>query len=167
MSLSKYSDQEMLPEDKYLQIPPDGFIFRRMMEYGLEERGVAKAFLRCTENIDKRFRPLWIGYRAMSSLLMSIHETGNSEKVKCFNEGKYLLEFAINKNPQNAELRLIRLVAQSNLSKDMNYYSEMEEDQNFLKNFCEKKLRSSFDKELQALIRKYETDKCFNKNQLA
>lgn len=129
-----------------------------MMEYGLEERGVAKAFLRCTENIDKRSMPLWIGYKAMSCFLMSIHETANPEKVKYFNEGKYLLEFASNLEPQNAEIRLIRLLAQRNLSNDMNYCNDMEDDQNFLKNFCNKKLRSSFDKELQSLIRKFKTD---------
>jgi hypothetical protein len=163
MSLSKFSEQEILSADNNLQIPPDKFIFRRLMEYGLEERAVAKAFLRCTENINKRFRPLWIGYKAMSSFLMSIHETENSEKVNYFNEGKYLLEFAINKDPQNAELRLIRLVAQRNLTRDMNYYGEMEDDQNFLKNFCEKKLRSSFDMELQSLILKFKTDEALIK----
>lgn len=167
MSLSKFSDQETLSEDRYLQIPPDGFIFRRMMEYGLEERGVAKAFLKCTQSIDKGSLPIWIGYKAMSSFLMSIHEAENSEKVSYFNEGKYLLEFAINIEPQNAELRLIRLLAQRNLSNDMNYYSDVEDDQNFLKNFCNKKMRTNFGKELQSLIRKFKTDENLNKNQLA
>ncbi len=167
MSLSKFSDQEILSEDNYLQIPPDGFIFRRMMEYGIEDKGVARAFLRCTQSIDNHSLPIWIGYKAMSSFLMSIHETENSEKVKYFNEGKYLLEFSINLEPQNAELRLIRLLAQRTLSNDMNYDSDMEDDQNFLRNFCNKKLRSSFDKELQSLIMKFKTDESFNRNQLA
>ena len=54
------------------------------------------------------------------------------EKFISFKKGKYLLEFAIQEDPELVELRFLRYSIQKNLPKFLLYYDSIEKDANFI-----------------------------------
>ncbi|MGG8495009.1 hypothetical protein ACQY1Q_01220 [Tenacibaculum sp. TC6] len=55
------------------------------------------------------------------------------KKLSVFNQGKKKMEQLINKHPDNADLRYVRLVIQENIPSLLNYKKNIEEDKSFLK----------------------------------
>lgn len=64
---------------------------------------------------------------------------GPYDKLSTFNQGKNLLEKAISKAPQNAELRFLRFSVQDNVPWIVNYSDQLEEDAAFLLNVIKSK----------------------------
>lgn len=72
------------------------------------------------------------------------------KKLDSFKEGHALLEEAIAKEPDNAELRFLRLSIQENAPKILTYFGEIEEDKTMvLKHY------KDFNKDLQAYVQDY------------
>lgn len=76
--------------------------------------------------------PVYVGYKASAIMLMAKHVFNPVSKLKYFNRGKDLLEKTIALHPENAELRMLRFLAQSNIPKFLGYNSHLEEDKDFL-----------------------------------
>lgn len=75
-------------------------------------------------------------YYAASIIMASKFETKLKDKKEAFKEGVTLLEAEIKKNPNLAELRLIRLSIQENVPKITGYKKNITEDKQLLiKNF--------------------------------
>ncbi len=75
------------------------------------------------------------GYKAASEIVSAKFLKGNDRKTTISN-GIKSLENNINANPDNTELRLIRLSIQENLPKIIKYNTKINEDKNFiLKNY--------------------------------
>ncbi len=75
------------------------------------------------------------GYRAASEIVSAKFMKGKDRKTSLSN-GIKSLETNINVNPDNIELRFIRLSIQENLPKIVNYSRKIQEDKNFiLKNY--------------------------------
>lgn len=56
----------------------------------------------------------------------------SKEKIASFNKGKLLLEKEVVKNPDNIEIRFIRLIIQENTPKFLKYNYNIEEDKNLI-----------------------------------
>jgi len=75
-----------------------------------------------------------IGYKGMSNLMICYHSYNPYTKYKNFINGKNLLEQAINKDPNNIELRFLRLSVQLNVPSFLGYSSNINEDKLFIFN---------------------------------
>jgi hypothetical protein len=91
------------------------------------------------------------GYHGAAHMLMAKYYVNPLSKWNAFSKGKDILEKAIQQNPNNAELRFLRLGIQQNVPSFLGYHNQIEMDINFLK----KELASIQDKELQSLIYNY------------
>lgn len=54
-------------------------------------------------------------------------------KMKTFNEGKKNIERAVNREPQNPEIRLVRLSVQKNAPAFLGYRNDIEKDESFIR----------------------------------
>lgn len=54
-------------------------------------------------------------------------------KLKTFKEGKKNLERAVNREPQNPEIRLVRLSVQKNAPSFLGYRNDIEKDKSFIR----------------------------------
>lgn len=71
------------------------------------------------------------GYKAAARIIQAKYAKGEG-RAKLIKEGAAALEQIIKKNPDNAELRLIRLSIQESLPKIINYRSSIEKDKAYL-----------------------------------
>lgn len=92
-----------------------------------------------------------LAYKGAVSTLMAKHAKKIRDKRAFFKEGANLIDYAIEQEPDNIELRYIRLSVQENAPKIVGYDQNIPEDKQVLiTNF--KNVNSS---ELKALIRNY------------
>ncbi len=80
-----------------------------------------------------RKKPLLYGYKASAVMMMAEHVWNPFSKLSYFNRGKEMLEKAIKADIRNAELRLLRLIAQSNTPSFLGYDDYINEDKKFLR----------------------------------
>ncbi len=73
-----------------------------------------------------------LGYKAASYFLKSKLNLEKGKRIENLKIGGKQLESLISKNPNNAELRMIRLSLQENLPKIVGYYKNINEDKEFL-----------------------------------
>jgi hypothetical protein len=69
-----------------------------------------------------------IAYKGMSNLMICYHSYNPYTKYKLFMSGKHLLEQAIVKDPNNIELRFLRLTVQLNVPPFLGYSNNINED---------------------------------------
>lgn len=74
---------------------------------------------------------LW-GYLASAEMLMAKHAFNPFTKMDYFKKGRAKLDEAIAKDPENMELRALRLAVQKNAPSFLNYSSDMEEDKTLI-----------------------------------
>ena len=72
--------------------------------------------------------PLFKGYLGCYYFIRCKHTNNAVDKVFFFNEGKRLLESAINEDPTSVELRLLRYSIQKKIPRVLLYYDSLEED---------------------------------------
>jgi hypothetical protein len=88
-----------------------------------------------------------IGYKGASSMMLSKYGINPFSKLKNFNEGKELLETALQKDPTSVELHYLRFSFQTNVPAILNYNNMIENDKAFLikslKNISDAELKSS------------------------
>lgn len=80
------------------------------------------------ESEKKKLTPLMMGYKGSINALMSKHSGNPFSKMSYFNDGKKLLENAIDQDSANAELRFLRITMQVNLPSFLMYNENIEED---------------------------------------
>jgi hypothetical protein len=73
-----------------------------------------------------------VAYKGASITLMSRFSKKIADKINRFKEGAKLVEFAVAKEPNNIEIRLIRLSIQANVPKIVKYNSNKKEDKDFI-----------------------------------
>jgi len=74
------------------------------------------------------------GYRAGCQMVSSKYQSSPMKKLSVFKEGKQNLELIIKEQPEDMELRLIRLSIQENAPGIVNYNSNIDSDTDLLKN---------------------------------
>lgn len=86
---------------------------------------------------------VFLAYKGAATALKSKFTTERKQKRDLFIEGVSMVENAVKSEPNNAEIRLIRLSIQENTPKILKYKANIEEDKKILLN--------TFDKQSQQL----------------
>ncbi|MFS4466559.1 hypothetical protein [Maribacter sp. 2210JD10-5] len=76
--------------------------------------------------------PLLMAYKGAALTLKAKHAKGLGSKKSFFKEGASLLETAIEKEPTNIEIRLLRLSVQENAPRITGYKDNLEQDKEFI-----------------------------------
>ncbi len=96
-------------------------------------------------------RAIYIAYKGGISTIMAKHAKGIKDKKAFFKEGVSLLEHAVEKDPENIEIRCIRLGVQENSPKFLKYKDQIESD----KDFIIEHFSSETSSEIQAFVKGY------------
>lgn len=92
----------------------------------------ADAFYNSLEKVSNTDRIELVAYKASAMTLKAKYAKGLKNKKDGFIEGVTLLEETIKREPNNVELRLIRLSIQENTPKLLRYKSEITTDKEFI-----------------------------------
>lgn len=79
-------------------------------------------------------KPTYWGFEAVGNFYLAKNSANPFKKLSYFNQGRKKLDAAIAADSKNAELRLLRLVAQENSPSVLNYKDKIQSDRVFLKN---------------------------------
>lgn len=86
-----------------------------------------------------------------ASLVMTSKTAQRNERKNLFVQGAEMIENAVAKEPENMEIRMIRLSIQENIPKAFNYNANIQEDVDFIKN----KLKTTKDTQLKTYVEHY------------
>lgn len=126
--------------------------FRTLLKSGETSEVATKSLIEKSESSYKTTKkPIYKGFLAVGKFLMANHAFNPLKKMSYFNEGKKNLETAINDDPKNLELRLMRLITQEKIPKILNYHQKIVEDRNFLT----KEYHNTSDQNLKLFIKEY------------
>lgn len=92
----------------------------------------AKEFASKLDDITKEDNKTLVAYKGASIVALSRYKKVIGDKAKKFKEGAKMIEFALSSEPDNIEIRLIRLSIQEKAPKIVNYYKNKKEDKDFL-----------------------------------
>lgn len=92
----------------------------------------AKEFASKLADITKENNKTLVAYKGASIVALSRYKKETSERSKNFKEGAKMVEFAVTSEPDNIEIRLIRLSIQEKTPKILKYNGNMKEDKTFL-----------------------------------
>ena len=89
-------------------------------------------FMDLVKDITKDSSPVLIGYKGAALAIEAKSQKGIPNKIEAFKEGKDYIEYAIEKDSTNIELRFIRIGIQENAPKILGYNNNIDEDKQFL-----------------------------------
>ena len=109
------------------------------------------AFSESLKNVIKKDDKRLVAYKGAAIALSARYLKGAKQKSTVFKNGVEWLEYAIEKKPNDLEVRFVRLSIQQNSPKFLGYHKEIEKDKNYiLTNF--KTIQS---KELKNYLKSY------------
>ena len=126
---------------------------RGYLQKGENSEEVSKTLQTCALPIsyDTTKKPIYMAFYAVGNFFMAKHASNPLNKYSYFNKGKKLLEDAIKKEPNNIEIRLMRLISQEKTPSFLGYNKNIEADRNFIiKNY-----KNSDDENLVKFIKNY------------
>ncbi|MBK1440830.1 hypothetical protein JHJ32_12595 [Parapedobacter sp. ISTM3] len=110
----------------------------------------ARAFFEPLKNVSMSDKPVFVAYKGSGMMLLARYEKLSERKAKV-KEAAEWIEQAVAKDPDNAEIRLIRLSVQEHLPKFLRYNQDIEDDREFV----QQALPSLKDEGLKAMINGY------------
>lgn len=99
----------------------------------------------------KTKQPIFAGFSAVGQFFMAKHVFNPFKKLSYFNDGRKTMDEAIRMDPDNIEIRLMRLITQEKAPVILGYTHNISED----KNFIIKEYKNSPDGELKSYIKNY------------
>ena len=111
---------------------PDLGSIRKMYTEAPKSEANAKDFVEKLSGISNTDDKIMVAYKAASILLDSKYEKKLGEKISRFKEGAKLLESTITSEPNNIEIRMIRLSIQENVPGITGYKKNIKEDKKYL-----------------------------------
>jgi len=96
-------------------------------------------------NKEQKLSPILLGYKGSTTALEAKYTINPVKKLKFFNEGKTMLERAIQSEPQNIELRYLRLAIQTSIPAFLNYNKNIDSDKILLLGAIKSRLISDDD----------------------
>lgn len=100
-------------------------------EAGLDETKISY-FMDLVKDVTKDSKPVLIGYKGAALAIEAKTQKGIQNKVEAFKDGIDYIEYAIAQEPNNVELRFIRLGIQENTPKVLKYKENIDEDKTFI-----------------------------------
>lgn len=114
---------------------------RKNLEEAVKDSKTADEFYKTVKRIESA-KPIVIGFKAMSELVLCKHVFNPISKLSHFHSGKDLLEKAISIDKDNVELRFYRYCTQLNVPGILNYSSNLNEDKKMLFEFLESQAKN-------------------------
>jgi len=111
---------------------PDLASIRKMYADVAKSETKAKEFTEKLSAVSNNDDKILVAYKAASILLDSKFEKKLGEKMDRFKEGAKLLESTIKNDPDNIEIRMIRLSIQENVPGITGYKKNIKEDKKFI-----------------------------------
>lgn len=105
---------------------------RKMYSSMVYTESNAKEFSSKLSDITKEDNKTLVAYKGASIVILSRYKKAIAEKSKNFKEGAKMVEFAVMTEPDNIEIRMIRLSIQEKAPKILKYNRNIKEDKNFL-----------------------------------
>jgi len=97
-----------------------------------QDRTKLEAYNKTLRTITKSSKTIFIGYKGAGIALKGRYAKKVKDKKHFFVEGIAFVEYAIEKEPENIELRFIRLGIQENTPKLLKYKGKIEEDKSYI-----------------------------------
>jgi len=104
---------------------------RKDFKIGHKNEGLCKEHLAALEKYANT--PVERGYEAAYHMFMASHSGNPFKKMSYFKNGKKMLEKEIASNPNNVELRYIRLCIQYYIPSYLGYKDDIEDDKRFIR----------------------------------
>lgn len=101
---------------------------------------------------------LLLGYKGAVELGMARHDANVFKKMSWFGDGKENLEKSIKNDPQNIELRFLRLTIQTHLPAFLGYSDSKEKDKTFVLTNLEKAPSEEFKTRVRGFIKHAEEE---------
>jgi tyrosine-protein phosphatase YwqE len=111
---------------------PETSDIRKLYPSAVNSESSAKEFASKLSDITKEDNKTLVAYKGASIVILSRYKKDISDKSKSFKEGAKLVEFAVSSEPNNIEIRLIRLSIQEKAPKILKYSANKMEDKDFL-----------------------------------
>lgn len=105
---------------------------RLLYQTAINEEKSCKALLVFLSPYTEQNSPLLLGYKASATMLMAKYAINPFNKLSYFNEGKKMLERAIQMDENNVELRFLRFAVQNNAPSFLGYRNQITGDKAFL-----------------------------------
>ena len=106
-------------------------IRRGYIEAAQDDSKIA-AFNELLANVSMEDSLVIVAYKGAALALTAKIEVGIKNKTAAFKKGVEYLEYAIKSDPENIELRFVRLSVQENSPRIVNYKDSIEEDKAFI-----------------------------------
>lgn len=123
---------------------------RLLYKDATKSREQAEAFYEPLKAVDKSDKPELVAYKGAGLMLLARYEK-LAERGPKVREAAAWIEEAVERAPENPEIRLIRLSVQEHLPKFLKYRQHIEEDRQFV----QQALPSVTDAGLKAMINGY------------
>ena len=107
-------------------------IVRDAYKEAAHDKTKVEAFYKLLLKITKKDEFVLVAYKGASIALLVRQEKKVKDKKNLFVEGVSYVEYAIEKSPNNIEVRFIRLGIQENTPSFLKYKSSIEEDKQFI-----------------------------------
>jgi hypothetical protein len=130
----------------------DLLVYRKMIDQSANDGKIAQQFYNLAKEIQVDDEPVYVGFKAMSEMLMCKHVVNPFSKISHFNRGRKLLDNAISRSVKNPELLFFRFATQSNAPSLLNYNSNLQSDKLTLISFLKV---NGPDKDLHTRIKTY------------
>ncbi|WP_378175358.1 hypothetical protein [Aquimarina sp. SS2-1] len=111
---------------------------RELYRFAKDSKENTEKFLQYIEKTDYQNDLVLKAYYGCALTLKASFSEKRGDKISLFKQGKKIIETAIEADPNNIELRMIRLSVQSNAPKITRYYRNIEEDKNYLLSHIDK-----------------------------
>tara|TARA_R110002111_G_scaffold163455_2_gene229645 strand:- start:11622 stop:12116 length:495 start_codon:yes stop_codon:yes gene_type:complete len=119
---------------------------RNAYKEAAQDSSKIEAFSKLLTNVSKNDDVALVAYKGAAIALLARNEKRIKDKKDLFVEGISYVEYAIEKAPNNIEVRFIRLGIQENTPKILKYKGYIEEDKQFIlkqfKNISSSNLRN-------------------------
>lgn len=116
----------VLPTDSLKEV-------RSSFQDASKNKSNAESFYELVNSIEKE-SAVHIAYAGGAETILSKYLDSNIEKLKYFRQGVEKIEKAIDENPNNTEVRFVRLVIQLNSPDFLNYNENIDADKVFVLN---------------------------------
>lgn len=126
--------------------------YRALLQTGEKSEKSAKTLIEKSTSAYKNSKePVFLGFLAVGKFFMAKHAFNPLKKMSYFNEGKKLMERSLKAEPDNLEVRLMRLITQESVPKILGYSQNISEDRTYLT----RSYKNTKDEDLKIYIKDY------------
>lgn len=135
----------------FLAFNPDVSEVRNLYKQAVLSESAARSLFDNLTAVSKDDDKVLVSYKGALTAITAKYEKEIKRKKELFKNGVSLIEYAIEEDPDNIEIRFVRLSVQQNIPKFLKYKMNIEED----KTFILERLNGLDNKDLKAYIQEY------------